>query len=388
MKSINYIAILIITALIGSCSGDNGGDLEKKKAKLDALRTESNNLKAEIRALEAEIVAIDPSFGKNENNIILVSASPIQQGSFEHKVEIRGAVQSRKNVMMSAEATGKIERILVKEGQNVKRGQVLVVLNADVIKNNIQEVETQLELAEIVYNRQSNLWEQNIGTEIQYLEARNTVESLKRRLRTLASQREQATLRAPFDGTIDEIPVNEGEMATTGMPLIRIMQPDDMYIQADVSEAFIGKFEANDEVGVYFPSLDKELTSRVLSVSQVINSQNRTFSIEVELPKLDFMVKPNQVVVMTLQDYFTEQAYVVPTNIIQSDDKGTFIYKLNESGDSFTANKLHVRTGLSYNSKTELVSGIEGTERVIDQGFRELTDGVEVKLSSTQLGLN
>lgn len=388
MKSINYITILIITLLVAACGGKGGSDLDKKKAQLESLRTESNKLKAEIRALEAEIVAIDPSFGKNENNIILVSASPIQKSAFEHKVEIRGAVQSRKNVMMSAETMGKIEQIMVKEGQNVRKGQVLIVLNADVIKNNIQEVETQLELAEIVFQRQSNLWEKNIGTEIQYLEAKNTVESLQRRLRTLAAQRDQATLRAPFDGSIDQIPVNEGEMATAGMPLVRIVQPDDMYIQADVSEAFIGKFEANDEVEVYFPSLDKELTSRVLSVSQVINNQNRTFSIEVELPKLEFTVKPNQVVVMTLQDYYTEQAYVVPTNIIQSDDKGTFVYKLIEAGDSYTANKLHVRTGLSYNSKTELVSGIEGTERVIDQGFRELTDGVEVKLSTAQLGLN
>ncbi len=388
MKVLNYISILTILAFATSCGGESGGELEEKKAKLESLRSESNALKAQMRELESEISALDPSFGKNENNIVLVSATPVAKGVFEHKVEIRGAVQSRKNVMMSAETMGKIEQIKVKEGQNVSKGQVLLVLNSDIIANNIQEIETQLELAEIVFKRQSNLWDKNIGTEIQYLESKNAVESLQRRLKTLESQRAQAVLRAPFSGSIDEIPVNEGEMASMGMPLIRIVKPDDMYIQADVSEAYIGKFESGDKVTVYFPSLDKEVSTKVLSVSQVINSQNRTFNIEVALPPVDFTVKPNQVVVMTLRDYFTEEAFVVPTNVIQSDDKGTFVYQLTQSDDALKAHKLHVKTGLTYNSKTELVGGISGSEKIIHQGFRELTDGVEVKLAGTQLGLN
>lgn len=387
MKRYTYIIMLLTFAGMVAC-GPEKPEVEKKKAKLEKMRKEASQLKTEISALEKEIAKLDPDFGRNENNIVLVSADPVQKKAFQHRIEIRGSVQSRKNVMMSAERMGKIETILVSEGDDVRKGQLLMTLNADVIKNNIEEVKTSLELARIVFERQSNLWEKNIGTEIQYLEARNQVKSLERRLETLNSQLAQARITAPFSGSVDEIPVKVGEMAAVGLPLIRIVQPDDLYIDADVSEAYIGKFKAGDQVNVFFPSMNEELQSEIMAVSKVINDQNRTFTLEVKLPKLEFMAKPNQVVVLSLQDYYDEDAFVVPTKVIQSDDKGKFIYMVDTQENETIARKKHVETGLTYESMTEIIEGLSGSEQIIHNGYRELTDGMVIKLDGTQLGLN
>ncbi len=380
MKRIQYIGIAILAVTVVAC-GPQGTELEQKIAELEALRAQSADLKNQVLELEAEIAELDPTYGENGNNIILVAAEPLEHSRFEHKVELRGSVQSRKNVLMSAETMGKIESINVKQGQKVQRGQALIVLDADVIENNIQEVQTQLELAKIVFERQSNLWDNNIGTEIQFLEAKNSKEGLERRLKTLESQMEQAIVRAPFSGSIDEIPVNEGEMASPGMPLIRIVKPNDMYISADVSEAHVGKFFVGDEVGVYFPSLDKRLNSTISAVSQVIKSENRTFEIEVNLPHVDFAVQPNQVTVLDIVDYRNPEALVIPTKLVQKDSKGNFIYQIIADDDKQVAQKAHIEVGVTFNNRTEILAGLEPGQLIAMEGYRDLAPNVAVSLA-------
>lgn len=379
-------SIITLSALLIACGG--GDDLESKKAELAKLRSESVELNGNIKALEDEIAVLDPEFGQNSNNIILVSTMPVSPSAFEHKIETRGTVESRKNVMVSAEIGGRIEEIKVREGQNVKKGQVLLVLDAEIIRNNIAELRTSLELATVVFQRQSNLWEKKIGTEIQYLEAKNMKESLERRLATTESQMAQSVMRAPFAGSIDEIPSKVGEMAAPGSPLLRIVNPNDMYINADVSESLIGKLEKGEEVEVHFPSQNKNLVSRISSVGQVINKENRTFSIEIELPQVGFTIKPNQVTVLKLRDYTNESAFVVPTKIIQRDDKGTYVFGVETEGQARIAKKIHVETGLSYESRTEIVSGLVQNEQIIDRGFREVTEGVEVQIATAETAKN
>ena len=380
IKSIQYTGIAIWAVTAMAC-GPQGSELEQKIAELEALRAQSADLKSQVLALEAEIAALDPTYGENGNNIILVAAAPLEYSRFEHKVELRGAVQSRKNVLMSAETMGKIESINVKQGQKVRRGQALIMLDADVIENNIREVQTQLELAGIVFERQSNLWKNNIGTEIQFLEAKHNKEGLERRLETLESQMEQAIVRAPFSGSIDEIPVNEGEMASPGMPLIRIVKPNDMYISADVSEAYVGKFRVGDEVGVYFPSIDQRLTSAVSAVSQVIKSQNRTFEIEVDLPDVDFIVQPNQVTVLDIVDYRNPAALVIPTKLVQRDSKGNFVYRIVADEDKQVAKKAHISVGVTFDNKTEVLDGLEPGQLIALEGYRDLAPNVAVALA-------
>ena len=369
--------------MLSSCDSETN-DVESKKNQLSELRTQASELSSQISALESEIALLDPEFGQNSNNIVLVTTTSVTPQQFEHKIEVRGAVESKKNVMVSAEIGGRIESIKISEGQKVNRGQVLVTLDADVLKNNLAELKTSLDLAKIVYERQSNLWEKKIGTEIQYLEAKNAVESLERRLTTVQSQLAQATVKAPFSGSIDEIPVKVGEMATPGLPLVRIVNPNDMYIKADVSEIYIGKFKKGETVDVHFPSQDENLSSTIASVSQVINKDNRTFSVEILLPRVDFIIKPNQVAILKMKDYQNDQAFVVPTRLIQRDNKGIFVYATENNDKGLVAKKLHVTTGLSFNSQTEVISGLEGNEVLIDQGFREVTEGVEIKVATAQ----
>src|SRR5690606_16671008 len=318
----NYliIALTVLAVACGAPSDDNQ-NLEAKKKDLEAARKEFASLKEKIEKLEKEISEEDSTFQQTEN-AILVSTFIAEKKPFEHKVEVRGAVESRKNVLISAQTIGEVERVHVREGQQVTKGQVLVSQNADVTRNSIAELKTSLELANSVYEKQSKLWEQKIGTEVQYLQAKNNKESLDRKLATAYAQLDMAIVKAPFSGTIDELPAREGEVASPGIPLVRIVSQQDMYIKADVSERFIGKFKAGDPVEVYFPTLDKKLSSKVASIGQVINPENRTFVVEVALPRIDFNVKPNQVTVLELRDYVSEATLAVPTRIIQRDEDG------------------------------------------------------------------
>jgi membrane fusion protein (multidrug efflux system) len=376
----NYLFIALTAVAIACSSSSDNGDLEAKKKELETAQKELTTLREKISSLEKEISEADPTFARQINKAILVSTFVAEKKPFEHKVEVRGAVQSRKNILISAQIGGEIQQVHVREGQNVSKGQVLVTLNADIIRNTIAELKTALELANSVYEKQSRLWEQKIGTELQYLQAKNNKESLERRLSTAYSQLDQAIIKAPFSGTVDQLPARVGELASPGVPLVRVVSLDDAYIKADVSERFIGKFKAGDPVEVYVPSADRKLSSRISSVSQVINPENRTFIVEVELPRVDFTLKPNQVVVLELRDYISEATLAVPTRIIQKDEDGQFIYTVSERNGKLLARKIHVTTGITSKTETEILEGLAGSEQIVDQGYRDLTEGVEVEI--------
>lgn len=375
--------LLIITLLTGlfvtSCT--EKPEVEQKKEELKGYQAEIKELKNKISTLETEIVVLDPSYGKKEIKKTLITAVDIKPTYFEHKVEMRGSVESRRNVTIGAEIPGKIQRIQVKEGQQVKKGQTLLTLDASVIRNNIAELKTSMELAKTVYDRQANLWKKKIGTEIQFLQSKNNYESLERKLATANSQLDQSIIKAPFNGSIDEVIAKEGEIAQPGMPMVRIVNPNDVYIKSDISERFIGVFKAGDDVEIYFPSQDKRLMAKIKSVGQVINSQNRTFEAEVEVPDGLSSVTPNQVVVLKLRDYTNESALKVPTMVIQKDSKGSFVYRIEKKGDNMMATKAHIEAGVSYENNTEILKGLQDGQKVAYQGVRDLSEGVLVTIS-------
>lgn len=373
-----YIYLLTLAILVSACTGKS--ELEEKKEAYKALKSQAVELQAQIKNMEQEIVALDSTFGKAANNKVLVTSISIKPQYFEHKIEVRGAVESRTNVNVSAQIPGEIKSVAVKEGDYVKKGQTLLMLDSEITRNNIAELQTALELATIVFEKQTNLWNKNIGTEIQYLEAKNNKESLERRLATAKSQLKQFRVTAPFSGSIDAVTAKTGEMAQPGMVLIRIVNPNDIHIKADVSERFIGKFKKGDGLDVYFPSQQKRIVSTVKSVGQVINSQNRTFEVEIELPSLPFPVKPNQVVVLNMRDYSNETAIKLPTKLIQRDNKGNYVYELVKEKGKTIAKKLHVVPGVSFNNETEILEGISLNQNIAYKGYRELSEGVVVSL--------
>ncbi|MBX2896061.1 MAG: efflux RND transporter periplasmic adaptor subunit [Cyclobacteriaceae bacterium] len=378
MKKLYTLATLV---LLVACSAETDSGLEAKKKELDAARTELVALKEKIGDLEKEILALDPSFARN-NNAVLISTWPLELKPFEHFVDIRGSVESRKNVGLSAVGGGKVEKVLVTEGQNVAAGQTLVVLDADILRNTIAELKTSLELATTLYDKQAKLWSQKIGSEVQYLQAKNNKESLEKRLAVTQAQLDQAIVKAPFAGTIDKVDARVGEMASPGMPLVQMVSSGDMYIRADVSEDFIGKINPGDQVQIFFPAFDKQIKSTITSVGQVINPENRTFRIEARLVA-DLKAKPNQVVVVSVRDYVNTKAYQVPTKIIQRDNAGEYIFATDKKGSALIAKKVYVKSGLSQNGITEIKEGLTGSEQIIYEGFREVTEGAELTIADS-----
>ncbi len=384
MRKINHTLTTIIVFLLFACGGSE--HLEAKKTELEKLRAESIELNSKISALEAEIVALDPSSAPEKGTQTLVSSTKLTKGLFIHKIESRGSVASRNNVTISSETMGRVEKVLAPEGRYVKKGELLIQLDTDIISNQISEIQTNFDLARAVFDRQAKLWEQNIGTEIQYLQAQANKEALERRLVTLNAQLAQAYVRAPFSGSVDAVYTKVGEVVQPGVPVAQIVGDENMYITADVSEAFLGKFKKGDTVNIKFPSQNKEFTSKIVALGKVINNQNRTFNMEVHLPRiLDFEYSPNQVTILSLVDYQIDSAITVPTNVILTDDESQFVYTLINENDESLAKKVRVTVGKSYNDKTEILSGLEEGEEIISSGYRDVTDGALVKLVTARL---
>ncbi len=376
---ITYILSIII--FITACSGSSD-DLTEKKAKLDKLKAELVSLNQKIKELEEDIKAEDPEFLAENSNLTLVSTFPVQFQPFQHKFETRAQVASRRNVQISAEAMGRVNSIYVREGDQVRRGQQLISLDADILQNSIAELKTRLELANTVYEKRERLWKQNIGSEIQYLEAKNQKESLERQLATAQSQLSQFGAWAPFGGVVDKVQAKQGEMAQPGQPLIRLVSVDGMHLEADISEVYLGDLAVGDSVTVFFPNFNQEIQSVITAIGQVINPQNRTFSVEVSLPNSEVPYKPNLVAILKIRDYYQPEALVIPSKLVQQDDQGDYVYLLVEAEEDTKAVKTHIKTGKSYDAQTEVIEGLEAGAIIIDDGHREVTDGAMVQLAT------
>ena len=377
MRPQNIIALLFVLAFVASCGSAPEG-VEGKKAELAKAKEELRALEASISSLEAEIKAEDPSFGKSAETATLVTAVAANKMAFTHQIEVRGNVDSRTNMTVSAEMMGQIESLKVQEGQAVRKGQVLAVVDSESIEKSIEEVENQLEFATTIFNKRDRLWKKNIGTEVEYLQAKNNKESLKKSLATLNVQLAKAEVKAPFSGTIETVPVKQGEIIQPGQPLAYLVSNSDMYIKAEVSESFVGKFEKGDEVQVSIPSLEEEFSSEIISVGRVINPASRTFTIEVKLPKVDAYLKTNLVASIKLTDYEAEDAVVIPSRIIQEDLQGNFVYLIKNK----KASKVHVKLGYSSNNQTEVIEGLAGGEVAVDKGNRTVAEGTTVSIQN------
>jgi RND family efflux transporter MFP subunit len=371
------LSIILLVLVIFSC--EQTDKIEAKKNELTEAKEELFTLKAKVSKLEAELVEL--GVVEVNTNLTLVSTITINQKPFSHHVDVRGAVQSRNNVLISAETPAAVQNILVTEGQQVRKGQLLITQDGEVLNRTIKELESSLELATTMHERQKKLWEQNIGTEVQYLEMKNRKESLELKLATTKSQLNKTRIKAPFNGVVDMIDVRVGEMAQPGMPILRLVSMSNMYIKADVSESFIGKFYKGQKVKVYFPSTDYTIHSKISSIGQVINPNNRTFEIEIIIPANGAKVKPNMITVLTLVDYENKNAMVVPTNIIQSDRMGKFAFLVGEEEGNTVVRRVDIEPGITYGSETEIKQGLSGGETLVLKGGIGLTEGgiVEVR---------
>ncbi|MFC3417701.1 efflux RND transporter periplasmic adaptor subunit [Algoriphagus hitonicola] len=372
--TLKFLPISLAMILAFSCAENDS--VEAKKAELEKLKAEVIELNGTIRELESELTQLDSGFAQQNQKSILITTADARKGNFEHFVEVTGAVLSKKNVSISAETAGRIVEVPAIEGMRVSRGQVLAEIDSESIQRNIEEIENSLDLARTLFEKQERLWKQQIGTEVQYLEAKSRKEGLERNLNSLKTQLDKAFVRAPFDGTIETVQVRLGELVQPGAPMFQFVGENDLFIEADISESYVGVLGKGDSVRVSFPSIGQEIKTRVSSVGSIINPNNRTFKVEVFMPKLD-LVKPNMLAVMKIKDYENPEAVVVPSKLVLSDNRGDYVFVVEEG----KAQKIYVKRGKTFQQDAEILEGLAGNEQLVDKGFREVGDNFNVNIA-------
>ena len=372
------LSILVFGGMLSGCGDSNAND---KAAQLKKYREQAAELQDKIEALETELEGNTRDTAQ-ERSRRLVAVGRAQQKAFTHYIVVPGSADSREDVIVSAETSGRVVQITRKEGQRVRQGQVILKLDGAVLRRNLEEITTQMELARTVYQRRKRLWEQDtIGSEVQYLEAKNQFETLQRRAATLREQLAQTRVKAPIDGYVDEIPVKQGEMLSPGMPVARVVDLSQIRVLADVSERYMGSIRKGDTAEVRFPNLDYRARLPVTFISKVVNTNNRTFQIEIELPGDAEGVKPNMMADVKLADYENPQAVVLSSNVIQRTERGDFVFVIEDSDQGPVARKRKVNTGVTYQGQTEIIKGISPQDQIITQGARIVTDGEPVRIA-------
>ncbi len=364
---------IIIAGLLISCSPKKEGN-EVIKEQISKYKTQVADLNNKITELEAQLDIDNISI-----NTIKVKTIVLKKQSFEHHFEATGNIEAVKEAFISPEMGGQIKKVYVKEGDKVSKGKTLVALNSEVLYNNLASLEPNLELATTMYEKQKELWEQNIGSEVQYLQAKTQKESLERNVQTIKSQIRMTTLNAPFSGIVDQIFQKEGELGAPGMRIIQLVSLDYMYATAEISETYLSSINKGDSVKISFPSYpDMEINSFVYQKGNIINPNNRTFQIKIKFRNIENKIKPNLLAVITLNDYFDAEAISVPTLIVNQDIKGSFVYVEADKGNKKIAQKRYVETGLSNGYNTIIKSGLHENEKVIIEGYHLVKDGTVI----------
>ena len=379
MKYFHLLSITLLSSwlFLASCGSQQVDSLDAKKSELKKLQGELTALNAKIEALEKDIQASDPELIREARKIPVV-VEPIQPEAFSHYVKVQGQIEANKNIVVSPKTAGTIQQIYVSEGQQVGRGKALAKIDDAVLQRSIEEVETQYQLAKTMYEKQKNLWDQEIGTEVQYLTAKNQMELLEKRKNTLTEQAAQSVVGAPIAGRIDEIFPKIGETVAPGSPFFRIVNTSDLSLKVKLSEAYIPNVKRGNEVTIYFPALKEEIKARITSVGQAIDPNKRTFDVEVKLPPKS-QYKANMFGEISIKDQERSDALVLPINVVQRSEKGPFIYiATEEEAGVWKAQRKLIETGLSAEGKIEIVEGLKAGDQVVMVGFKDLSDGTEL----------
>lgn len=370
-----FIAILSLSFL-SSCGEKEPKTPEEKKAALEKKRNELMTLQGQIAELEDAL----GEAAKKEEPSKLIEAMPVKSETFNHYIEVQGTVESDKNVTILPEMPATIVSLKVKEGDKVSAGQVIATLDAGTFSKQVAELQTQLSLATTVYEKRKRLWEQKIGSEIEYLQSQTQKQALENSIATLKQQMRKTVVTSPISGTIDEVYAKQGEQANPAMPIARVVNVSDVQLVADVSENYLSSVKKGDKVKVFFSALGTEMEQKITFVGQTINTANRTFKVQIDLPNKDGKIKPNLVGTVKINDFQQEGAITVPTNLIQiGTDGNKFLYVVKEESGKKIAKKVVVKTGMSYEGSTIVTEGLSATDEVISKGYNEVVDGENVR---------
>lgn len=380
--------LLTIPIFIFSCGSNDERSVEEiiETGNLEEIRQKKTELGSQQSELTSKIDQLDEAINELDKNrsLDLVTTQTIQDTLFKHFAEVQGDVATDENIIIYPEFSGVLTDIRISEGQTVNRGQTLAVIDDGGLSSELAQLESRLSLAKTTFERQERLWEQNIGSEMQFLEAQTNYQAAQKSLDQLRSQLDKTIIRAPFTGIIDEVITDEGQVVTPGQSqLFRLVSLQNMYVEAAVPESYLNKIQKGTEVTVEIGSLSENLKGEVKQIGNNINPNNRTFRVQVSLPNESGLIKPNQIATIKLNDYTAEDAVIIPESAVQQNALGeNIVYILEETKEDSTgiARKKIVETGYVYQDFIEITNGLEPGEELIVEGARNLRDGQEVKI--------
>ncbi len=348
MKKINfYISMLLLAMIVSSCGQQKPVEEEKK----------------------------------DEVKVFSVTTQTVKRDTFVHYIQVTGTVDAVNSAFISPQMNGQITKLYVQDGDRVSQGQLLVELNSSVLRSSIQEVQTQLDLATTAYEKQKSLWDQKIGSEMQYLQAKTQKEALEKKLNTLQDQLDLTKVTAPFAGIVENINVNEGELAIPGVQLFELVNLNQMKILADVSESYMAKLHKGNIVNVSFPDYsDLKMKAPIYRIGNVINPDNRTFKVEIRLKNNDEFIKPNMVSVLQMKDYECDTAIFVPSVIVKVEFQKSFLFVAKQENGEWVAKKQFVETANTNQNQIMITSGLNVGDKVIVAGYNQIADGSVIKL--------
>ncbi len=377
--------ILFLATTLVACGNKNNesvdavikeGDLEKMRMKQEQVLKSYDSVGALLRKLEMAIAENDTT-----KKFPLVSTFQVKDTLFNNFVAIQGNVETSQNILLYPEYQGVLSRVYVKQGQAVVQGQLLAKIDDGGLSSQLDQLETQYQLAKTTYERQERLWNQKIGSEIQFLQAKATMDASKSTVDQLKSQLGRTSVRAPFSGVIDEVITDQGQVvAPGGQALMRIVSLSDMHIKASIPENYIQSVKSGAKVDINFPAIDLKTQGTIRSVGNYINPTNRTFQIEIEVPNVEKNIKPNLIANLQINNYSNENALIIPANAIQENARGDkYVFLLKDiNGENARVVQTKIETGKRQAGFVEVISGLKDGDILVKEGALTLKDGVSV----------
>jgi membrane fusion protein (multidrug efflux system) len=378
MKNITIIfSTLFFASLLAACGGSVSS--EAKKAQLEKLKTQQAEITAQIATLQEEILAMGDSLNKEEDRSKVIALTAVVKQNFIHAIDVQGRVDGDENITYSAKVPSSVTKIKVKVGQLISKGQILAELDTKATRAQLETTKKQYELANTMFEKRKELWEQKVGSEIEYLQAKNAKESLEKIMDAQKEALDMYYIKADYNGTVDEVSIKVGQNVAPGVPCITVINPDALKVKADLSEAYASIVKIGDAVSITFPDIQKTISAKVSYSSKTIDKMSRTFNVEINLPS-DNDLSPNMVSQIKIVDYNKANAIVVPINAIQEIDGSQIVFIAIQKANKLIAKKITVQVGKQYNGLSEILSGLNEGDNVISVGFQDLTDGQTVKL--------
>lgn len=380
-NSISLFLLLFLVACQPEATDWRTLPLDQQKEYLRNLQTERQTLEKEITELESVILSNDPTL---QEVGALVTTAPVARTDFSSYVSLQGAVSGDDMYDATAEIAGRITRLTVREGDNVRSGQLIAVLDVETIQSQRAELETSLDLANTVYERQKRLWDQNIGSEIQYLQAKNNKERLEKSLASLDVTLGKDKVYAPTSGVVERVISQSGAVIAPGVPIVQILNTSRLKIAADVPENYIRNVGYGDKVEVTIPALGFNQVASVSHIGKTVDPANRTFKVEVRLPN-DASLKPNLLAEMKIRDFEAKDVVAIPLDRVQQEVSGkSYVFIQDQVEGKTIARKAYVELGESYEGVAIITAGLSGGEDLIIEGSRNISDGQKIEVTNTQ----